>query len=111
MDIGTRLNNLLEGKNITQKELARCLHLAPSTINSYIKNRRQPNAAVLAELASFFDTSTDYIFGITSLRKSPSASYSAKERYLIHLYRSIPKEEKIMLIKIGELYRIYHQDK
>ncbi len=84
MNIGTRLNKLLEEKNLTQKELAKHLHLAPSTINGYIKNRRRPNADVLTQLASLFSTSTDYIFGITALDESLSASYS-EEHYLIKL--------------------------
>ena len=104
MDFGHRLYSLLEENGITQKELADSLNLSPSTLNGYIKNRRRPDASTLIRLASYFNTTTDYLYGITSLKETPSSPYNAKECRLINLYRSIPAEKKPLFIELGKAF-------
>ncbi len=104
MEIGHRLLSLLEEEGITQKELAKSLNLSPSTLNGYIKNRRQPDATTLIRLVSYFDTTTDYLYGMTSLKEAPSSPYSAEERHLISIYRSISDEKKALFIETGKVF-------
>ena len=94
MNIGHQLCILLEEEGITQKELAEILNLSATTLNGYIKNRRQPDATTLIRLASYFNTTTDFIYGVTSLKEAPTSPYSAEERRLISIYRSIPEDKK-----------------
>ena len=65
MDIGAKIRSLLEQEGITQKQLAESLNISATTLNGYIKNRRQPDAKMMIRLASYFNTTTDYIYGIT----------------------------------------------
>lgn len=104
MDIGYRLRNLLEEKGITQKELANSLNISATALNGYIKNRRQPDANTLVRLASYFNTTTDYIYGVTSFREPPASSYNAEERHLISIYRTIPDDQKPLFIETGKLF-------
>ena len=43
MAFGEKLLELLEEMEITQKEFAAMLNIAPTTLNGYIKSSRQPD--------------------------------------------------------------------
>ena len=66
MQIGDRILYLIEDRNITQKHLAMNLNIAVSTLNGYIKNRREPDYATLMRIATHFDVSLDYLIGYTN---------------------------------------------
>lgn len=61
--IGARLMDLLYTHNISQKQLAVDLKIAPSTLNGYINNRREPDYATLLRIAAYFHVSCDYLLG------------------------------------------------
>ena len=64
-----RLKNLREEYGMTQQELADKLFLTQKTINSYERGRTQPNMETLCKLSDIFDTSIDYLLGLTNERK------------------------------------------
>ena len=64
MKFGARLENLLEERNISQKQLSRELHIAPSTLNGYLRRNREPDFTTLIELAEYFEVSTDYLLSL-----------------------------------------------
>lgn len=110
MKFDARLENLLEERNISQKQLSTELHIAPSTLNGYLRMNREPDYTTLIELAAYFNVSTDYLLGITNLR-SPSASedvYSDEEGDLISIYRALKPKERNYLLKQTHIY--YEQD-
>ncbi len=111
MDIGYRLRNLLEEKDITQRKLAKSLNISPAALNGYIKNRRQPDAGTLVRLASYFNTTTDYIYGVTSLKEAPATPYNAEERRLISIYRTIPDDKKSLFMETGKTFSNYGKGK
>ena len=41
MKFSTRLENLLEEHDLTQRGLAKQLHIAPSTLNGYLRRNRE----------------------------------------------------------------------
>ena len=43
MSFGEKLRILLEEHTMTQKQLAKELNIAPSTVGSYIQNTREPD--------------------------------------------------------------------
>lgn len=101
MDIGKQLCYLIKQDNITQRQLAEKLHLSATTLNGYIKNRRQPDAKTVALLASYFHTTTDYIYGLTSIRDVNTSPYGADEHCLISIYRRIPDDKKHLYCEMG----------
>lgn len=110
MKFGTRLENLLEERNISQKQLSKELHIAPSTLNGYLRRNREPDFTTLIELADYFHVSTDYLLGITNLR-SPSSTtdiYNDDEGDLISIYRALKPKEQNYLLKQAHIY--YDQD-
>lgn len=69
MNFGTRLKQLRLEKNLKQEELAEKIHSSKSNISRYESNSVEPNLKTLNELAKFFDVSTDYLLGLTIVRK------------------------------------------
>lgn len=69
-----RLKKLRKENNLTQLELAEKLGVAKSTIAGYEKAFRKPKMKALNELAELFNTSADYLIGLTDDRspKEPS---------------------------------------
>lgn len=104
MDFNIRLENLIEERNIKQKQLALDLHIAPSTVNGYVSGTRQPGFDMLIRLSRYFDVSTDYLLGV-SPEKNPSPSrLSQEESRLLGIYRSLTPEHKKLFTLQAELY-------
>lgn len=60
-----RLRELREDRDIKQKELAKLLHIGQNTYSQYETGLHQIPLESLIKLAYFYDTSLDYIAGIT----------------------------------------------
>lgn len=102
MDLGNRLILLLEEKNITRQEFADYLHINYSTANGYISNRRQPDYETLLRMAEYFNSSTDYLIGRTSIRHHRDSSSSLEESILINNYRGLSPSLRQTLVDISD---------
>ncbi len=60
-----RLRDIREDRDITQQTLAEYLHIKQNTYSQYENGHRQLPLDLLVKLAVYFDTSTDYILGLT----------------------------------------------
>lgn len=63
-----RLKDLREDSDLTQRELADYLHIKQNTYSQYENGQRQLPISVLIQLAKYYNTSTDYILGLTDKR-------------------------------------------
>ena len=64
-----RIKDLREDNDITQKEIAEYLHIKQNTYSQYENGQRQLPLEALIALAKFYNTSTDYILGLTNETK------------------------------------------
>lgn len=64
-----RLKDMREDRDIPQRVVADYLHIGQNTYSQYENVVRQLPLDALVKLAVFFDTSTDYILGITDERR------------------------------------------
>ena len=64
-----RLRDLREDSDLTQRALADYLHIRQNTYSQYETGQRQLPIDILIRLALYFDTSTDYLLGITNERE------------------------------------------
>ena len=64
-----RLKDIREDLDITQKELAARLHIGQNTYSQYENGQRGLPIVVLMQLTVIFDTSADYILGLTDERR------------------------------------------
>ena len=64
-----RLRDLREDSDLTQKQIADFLHIKQNTYCQYESGRRQIPIEAIILLAKYYHVSTDYILGITNIKK------------------------------------------
>ena len=60
-----RLKDIREDRDMTQRQLAELLHIRQNTYSQYENGQRGLPIEALIALANIFQTSTDYILGLT----------------------------------------------
>ncbi|HIR53709.1 MAG: helix-turn-helix domain-containing protein [Clostridia bacterium] len=64
-----RIRDLREDADLTQKEMAKILHCSQQVYSNYELGQRDIPTAVLIALARFYETTTDYILGLSDQRE------------------------------------------
>ncbi|NMP37700.1 MAG: helix-turn-helix transcriptional regulator [Clostridiales bacterium] len=98
MSFSDKLRSLIEERNITQKQLAMDLNIAPSTIGGYVQGSSEPDFETLKRLAKYFNVSTDYLLNIHLTN-----SDSLKEDELLRVFRSMTAEQQNIFIEQGKV--------
>lgn len=106
MNFSTRLEGLLQEYGLTQRQAAEDLHIAKSTINGYIRGKRQPSQEMLKSMADYFNVSPDYLAGNTNIRKYPEGSLTVREGNLVGIYRDLQSDNQNILMKQAEALRM-----
>lgn len=70
-----RLKSIREDLDIKQKDLAEYLHIKQNTYSQYENGQRQIPLDILISLARFYNTSIDYLLGITDEKKPYPRNY------------------------------------
>ena len=65
------LKELRTQKGLTQSELSKALNVSASSIGMYEQGRREPDTTTLAEIAAYFNVTTDYLLGRTDQPHDP----------------------------------------
>ena len=64
-----RIKYLREDSDLTQQQIADSLHIKQNTYCQYETGRRQIPIELLIALAKYYKVSTDYILGLTDVKK------------------------------------------
>ena len=64
-----RLKEIREDNDIKQKEIAEYLHIKQNTYSQYENEQRQIPIEMLIQLSNFYNTSVDYLLGLTCTKK------------------------------------------
>ena len=64
LSLGENLKAVLDEQKVTQKDLARKLNIAPTTLNGYISNKREPDLETLKKIAQALGVTVDYLLGV-----------------------------------------------
>lgn len=99
MYFGDILRELLEERNITQKDLAKDLNLAPTTLGNYIRNIREPDYSTLKRIADYFHVSTDYLLDF-----HPHTLTSHEDEHVLQIFHSLTPDQKELYIEQGKLF-------
>ena len=70
LEVIMRIRDLREDRDLTQKEIAEYLHIKQNTYSQYENEQRQIPINFLIALAKYYNTSTDYILGLTNNPKA-----------------------------------------
>lgn len=60
-----RIRDLREDNDLTQKQMAEVLHCSQQVYSNYELGQRDIPTAILIALAKHYNTTTDYILGLT----------------------------------------------
>ena len=101
MAFGDRLAELLDEQEISQKDFAMQLNIAPTTLNGYIKNKRQPDFELVIRIASTLKVSTDYLL---DCQPDNSLHLSAKERGLIENIRGLGTSDREIFYGFTDMF-------
>ena len=74
---GSILLNLLDKRNMSQRELASLLQIAPTTLNGYIRNKHEPDYKTLICIADIFQVSVDELLGHTAKESQQKSALHA----------------------------------
>lgn len=64
-----RLKDIREDKDLTQRAIADYLNIKQNTYSQYENGQRQIPIELLIKLALYYNTSTDYLLGLTNIAK------------------------------------------
>lgn len=107
MNFGNNLRTLIEERDMTQKEVAKQLNIAPSTLGSYVQNVREPDFSTLKMIAEYFDVSIDYL-----LDNHPNQKTTSAENELLRIFRSLTTEQQYICIEQCRVFvRMNNQEK
>ena len=91
------IKGLRKAAGMTQKELADAIGIDRSSIGKY-ETGTQPSSEVLMKLASFFNVSMDYLYGI-----SEEDIFRAKDQAEVRVLRLFRKTDRLPLEKRMEI--------
>ena len=83
---------------ISQQRLAEAIGVSQQSINQYENHSVEPDLAVLARIADYFNTSIDFVVGHTDVRRRiervEEAHLTQEELHFMIRYRSLKPHEK-----------------
>ena len=65
-----RIRNLREDSDLTQTDMANTLSIAQTTYSDYERGRLNIPIPILIRLARYYNTSIDYLLGLTDEKKA-----------------------------------------
>lgn len=106
MKFGEILRELIEDNDLTQKQVAKELNIAPSTLGNYIRSIREPDFNTIKMIAEYFNVTIDYLMDY----RSPLAE-NKNEDELLTIYRSLSNTNQNLLIEQGKLLMRFNKSK
>lgn len=104
MTISEALRTLLEEHDLTQKQLALDLNVAPSTLGGYVQGTSEPDVATLKRIASYFQVSMDYLLDFPK-----NSDAVPGENELLRIFRSLSEKERELFLEQGKLLLRFNQ--
>ena len=69
-----RIKELRESKGMTQVRLSIELEVSQETVSAYEKGKHYPSVDVLLKMSDIFDSSIDYILGLSDIKRPISSA-------------------------------------
>lgn len=110
-ELKDRIKLLREEKGLTQKQLAKILGFAESTIGCYETGKRHPDYELVINLANYFNTTVDYLLCRTNTRKESPYPVIATGNEKFSFHKSVPLEAREEIINFAEYTIKKHEEK
>lgn len=102
MTVGEKIQYLLDQKEMSQKEFAKILNIAPTTLSGYIRNKREPDFLTLKKIALSLHTSVDYLIGIPPSLHPVEGLYPS-ELELIKHFRNLDENQQELILEVTRI--------
>lgn len=99
MKFGDILRNLINDREITQRQLAADLNIAPSTLGNYIQDSREPDFQTLKDIAKYFNVTVDYLID----NRAPYIK-NRNEEEILRIFRSLTPEQQELYLEQGKAF-------
>ena len=99
MKFGDILRDLLDEKDISQKQLANDLNISSSAVGNYVRNNREPDYHTLKRIAQYFCVSIDYLLDNPCI---PASDF--RDQQLLQIFHALPESQKDLYIEQGKLF-------
>lgn len=98
--LSKQIESLRRQKGWSQAELARRLHLSPSTLGMYEQERREPSIDTIVAIAEEFGVSTDYLITgkHSTMTESEICTPYGCSAGVFTMLRNLSREELIVLL-------------
>lgn len=94
-----KLRLLIDENNLTQKQVAKDLNIAPSTMGGYVQGISEPDFETLKRLADYFNVSSDYLLGVHSDKTQIN-----NEEELLRVFRGMTSDQQQLFIEQGKVF-------
>ncbi len=92
-------------KKISQRDFTAALNIVPTTLNGYIKNKRQPDLALVKQIAFSLKVSVDYLLDYNN----DDTSLNIRELSLISKIREMNEDERRIVFDLVNLIDKRHK--
>ncbi|MFA9493162.1 helix-turn-helix domain-containing protein [Streptococcus sp. E17BB] len=97
MQIGDRIRELRENRNMTQTELSEILGMKTyTTVSKWEKNENFPKGRDLKRLAEIFSVSSDYLLGLSQAKTKKSEQQEQSQLLTIYNQLEEDRQEKVL---------------
>jgi len=84
---------------LKQADLCRMLEIKSSTMSTWKKTGKDPDAKYITRISEFLGCSVEFLLtGVESKKKEPVLKISENGREMLELYELLPEREQILLI-------------
>ena len=97
-----KLQEILDERDMMQKELAAELGLPKTTMHNYATGKRQADYDTLVRICDVLGVTMDYLFGRSS---NPAPSVSDEDAALLHAYHAAPMSIRAAITTLLQPYQ------
>lgn len=109
--LGEKIKKILEEKGMSQRKLAQKMGISPSSLNQYVRGRKNVGLKVILNLCKTLDVSSDYLLGLeTGTKKKTIKNIDALWDFLsvnakksIIQFDELNAEKPLYLIAVREI--------
>lgn len=102
---GSRLKQLRKEADLNQHELAEKLGIQNHQISRYERDAGNPSVEILADMAQFFDVTTDYLLGLSDIPDPRPTDLSPNEREVVAMLRTLDADAQAQVVTALKLLR------
>ena len=104
MDLQTRIRDLIEDRDMTQRKIAKVLGITESTMSGYLTGKVRLPAWLVQACAEYFQVSTDYLYGLTN-DPQQKIDLSPAARALVLSFRTLTRDQRELIVRSVAIMR------